>query len=229
MAYKILVVEDEPSIRELLADLLRSNEFEVVESADGVSAVTTFLREKPDVVLLDVMLPGKDGLQVCREINAMFDDPKKVPPIIFLSAKDSDEDRIKGLELGSYDYETKPWNNAILLQKIKNAIVRTAGGKNFKIGPLTLDVLGHEVRRGEERVSLTPLEFELLLALAKEPYRVFKREDLLEEVWGIHHYKADTRLVNVHIQRLRSKIEEDPDNPKIVTTVRGVGYKAGQG
>jgi two-component system response regulator MtrA len=147
-----------------------------------------------------------------------------------LTAKTESDDVVRGLEAGADDYVVKPFDPVVLLARIRARLRPIAGASEDKIqiGPLTLDIVGHEVRRGGEKVLLTPLEFNLLLTLAVKPKQVFTREMLLETVWG-YHYKADTRLVNVHVQRLRSKIEDDPDNPKIVTTVRGIGYKAGQG
>ena len=147
-----------------------------------------------------------------------------------LTAKTESEDVVRGLEAGADDYVVKPFDPTVLLARIRARLrpLAKTDGDTVQIGPLTLDIVGHEVRRGSEKLLLTPLEFNLLLTLAVKPKQVFTREMLLETVWG-YAYKADTRLVNVHVQRLRSKIEEDPDNPKIVTTVRGIGYKAGQG
>ena len=230
MAYKILVVDDDASIRGMVAIILETSGFEVVFCEDGASALQVFVNEKPDMVLLDWMLPGKDGVEVCKEIRAVSG-----TPVLMLTAKSETEDMQKGLEAGADDYIVKPFDQKSLMERINVALLRLArstgstGSDEFvRIGPLELDVVGHEVRRGSDRLSLTPLEFNLLLTLAQKPKQVFTREMLLETVWG-YHYKADTRLVNVHVQRLRSKIEDDPDNPKIVTTVRGIGYKAGTG
>jgi two-component system response regulator MtrA len=145
-----------------------------------------------------------------------------------LTAKSDTADVVRGLESGADDYVVKPFNPKELVARIRTRLRPTPVGTAdvLRVGDLTLDVAGHEVRRGETRINLTPLEFELLLALASRPQQVFTREMLLEQVWG-YHYKADTRLVNVHVQRLRAKIEDDPDNPRIVMTVRGVGYRAG--
>jgi two-component system response regulator MtrA len=190
---------------------------------DGAGALAAFNASKPDLVLLDVMLPGKDGIEVCKEIRHVAG-----TPIIMLTAKSDADDVVRGLEAGADDYVVKPFDPVVLIARI-NARLRPLAAEAtdlVRIGPLELDVTGHEVRRGSEKISLTPLEFNLLLTLALKPKQVFTREMLLETVWG-YHYKADTRLVNVHVQRLRSKIEDDPDNPQIVTTVRGIGYKAG--
>jgi two-component system response regulator MtrA len=228
MAYKILVVDDDAGIRDMVGIILETRGFEVSYNEDGSGALAAFEAAKPDLVLLDVMLPGKDGVEVCKEIRAV-----SLTPVIMLTAKSDKEDVVKGLEAGADDYIPKPFDQNELIARINATLRRLApvvedAGDVVRIGPLELDIIGHEVRRGSEKLSLTPLEFNLLLTLANKPKQVFTREMLLETVWG-YHYKADTRLVNVHVQRLRSKIEDDPDNPKIVTTVRGIGYKAGTG
>ena len=223
MAPKILVVDDDNALREMVGIVLQSGGFEVHYCDDGSGALAAFNASKPDLVLLDVMLPGKDGIEVCKEIRQVAG-----TPIIMLTAKSDADDVVRGLEAGADDYVVKPFDPVVLIARI-NARLRPLAAEAtdlVRIGPLELDVTGHEVRRGSEKISLTPLEFNLLLTLALKPKQVFTREMLLETVWG-YHYKADTRLVNVHVQRLRSKIEDDPDNPKIVTTVRGIGYKAG--
>lgn len=225
MAHKILVVDDDNALREMVGIVLEAEGFELCFHDAGSGALEAFNNEAPDLVLLDVMLPGKDGIEVCNEIRAISG-----TPIIMLTAKTESEDVVRGLEAGADDYVVKPFDPTVLLARIRARLrpLSKADGDTVQIGPLTLDIVGHEVRRGSEKLLLTPLEFNLLLTLAVKPKQVFTREMLLETVWG-YHYKADTRLVNVHVQRLRSKIEEDPDNPKIVTTVRGIGYKAGQG
>lgn len=225
MAHKILVVDDDSGIRDMLGIILEARGFEVEYSEDGSGAFAIFSATKPDLVLLDVMLPGKDGVEVCKEIRAVAG-----TPIIMLTAKSDTEDEVRGLNAGADDYIAKPIDQEKLLARINASLRRLTpeSSEVVRIGPLELDVVGHEVRRGADKLSLTPLEFNLLLTLALKPKQVFTREMLLEQVWG-YHYKADTRLVNVHVQRLRSKIEDDPDNPKIVTTVRGIGYKAGTG
>lgn len=223
MAHKILVVDDDNALREMVGIVLQSGGFEVHYCDDGSGALAAFNASKPDLVLLDVMLPGKGGIEVCKEIRHVAG-----TPIIMLTAKSDADDVVRGLEAGADDYVVKPFDPVVLIARI-NARLRPLAAEAtdlVRIGPLELDVTGHEVRRGSEKISLTPLEFNLLLTLALKPKQVFTREMLLETVWG-YHYKADTRLVNVHVQRLRSKIEDDPDNPQIVTTVRGIGYKAG--
>lgn len=223
MTERILVVDDDTALSEMIGIVLRSEGFEPFFCADGGAALAAFRESKPDLVLLDLMLPNKDGIQVCAEIRA-----DSGVPIIMLTAKSDTTDVIRGLESGADDYVVKPFNPKELVARIRTRLRPTTGGTTdvLQVGDLRVDVAGHEVRRGAEKINLTPLEFELLLALALKPQQVFTREMLLEQVWG-YHYKADTRLVNVHVQRLRAKVEEDADNPRIVTTVRGVGYRAG--
>ena len=224
MTHKILVIDDDNALREMVGIVLESEGFSVSFHDAGAGAADVFAAIEPDLVLLDVMLPGKDGIEVCREIRNVSG-----TPIIMLTAKTESDDVVRGLEAGADDYVVKPFDPGVLTARIRarlRAGAPVVDTETYRIGPLTLDVVGHEVKRGDELISLTPLEFSLLLTLAQKPKQVFTREMLLELVWG-YHYKADTRLVNVHVQRLRSKIEDDPDNPKIVTTVRGIGYKAG--
>jgi two-component system response regulator MtrA len=223
MNARILVVDDDTALAEMIGIVLRTEGFEPFFSADGSEAVETFRQVKPDLVLLDLMLPGIDGIEVCARIR----DESGVP-IIMLTAKSDTADVVKGLESGADDYVVKPFNPKELVARIRTRLRPSPESPTelLQVGDLVLDIAGHEVRRGENRINLTPLEFELLLALALKPQQVFTREMLLEQVWG-YHYKADTRLVNVHVQRLRAKVEHDPDNPRIVMTVRGVGYRAG--
>ncbi|MET1043762.1 MAG: MtrAB system response regulator MtrA [Microbacteriaceae bacterium] len=223
MTARILVVDDDTALAEMIGIVLRTEGFDPHFSADGSAALAAFHESTPDLVLLDLMLPGIDGIEVCRQIRA-----ESGVPIIMLTAKSDTADVVKGLESGADDYVVKPFNPQELVARIRTRLRPSAEttAEVLHVGDLTLDVAGHEVRRGDTKINLTPLEFELLLALALKPQQVFTREMLLEQVWG-YHYKADTRLVNVHVQRLRAKVEEDPDNPRIVMTVRGVGYRAG--
>ncbi|MDQ1583475.1 MAG: two-component system, OmpR family, response regulator MtrA [Microbacteriaceae bacterium] len=221
---RILVVDDDTALAEMIGIVLRTEGFEPYFCEDGSLALDAFHESKPDLVLLDLMLPGLDGIEVCGRIRA-----EAGVPIIMLTAKSDTADVVKGLESGADDYMVKPFNPKELVARIRTRLrpaPQAAAATNLRIGDLALDVAGHEVRRGDARINLTPLEFDLLLALASKPAQVFTREMLLEQVWG-YHYKADTRLVNVHVQRLRAKVEDDPDNPRIVMTVRGVGYRAG--
>jgi len=223
MSARILVVDDDTAISEMIGIVLRGEGYEPQFAGDGAEAIELFRSMRPDLVLLDLMLPGIDGIQVCSTIRA-----ESGVPIIMLTAKGETTDVVKGLESGADDYVVKPFNPKELVARIRTRLrpVLPETTETVGIGDLSIDVQGHEVRRGSDKISLTPLEFQLLLALAAKPQQVFTREMLLEQVWG-YHYKADTRLVNVHVQRLRAKVEHDPDNPQIVMTVRGVGYRAG--
>lgn len=223
MNARILVVDDDTALAEMIGIVLRTEGFEPSFCDDGAAAVEAFRSVRPDLVLLDLMLPGLNGIEVCARIRE-----ESGVPIIMLTAKSDTTDVVKGLESGADDYVVKPFNPKELVARIRTRLrpASESASGSLQVGDLILDVAGHEVRRGTAKISLTPLEFELLLALALKPQQVFTREMLLEQVWG-YHYKADTRLVNVHVQRLRAKVEDDPDNPRIVMTVRGVGYRAG--
>jgi two-component system response regulator MtrA len=220
---RVLVVDDDTALAEMLGIVLRSEGFEPVFCADGSRALAVFRETKPDLVLLDLMLPGRDGIDVCRSIRA-----ESGVPIVMLTAKTDTVDVVLGLESGADDYVVKPFKPKELVARVRTRLRRTdqLTPETLEIGDLSIDVAGHAVKRDGAPISLTPLEFDLLAALARKPWQVFTREVLLQEVWGYRH-AADTRLVNVHVQRLRSKIEHDPERPQIVVTVRGVGYKAG--
>ena len=220
---RVLVVDDDAPLAEMLSIVLRQEGFESHICARGDQAMDEFRAYKPDLVLLDLMLPGKDGIDVCKEIRA-----ESGVPIVMLTAKNDTVDVVVGLESGADDYVVKPFKPKELVARIRARVRRfdEPGPESLTIGDLNIDVAGHTVTRGGEQIPLTPLEFDLLVCLARKPWQVFTREVLLEQVWGYRH-AADTRLVNVHVQRLRSKVEHDPENPEIVVTVRGVGYKAG--
>jgi len=222
---RVLVVDDDQALAEMLGIVLRGEGFEPIFCAHGDEAVDVFRQSNPDVVLLDLMLPGRDGIDVCRIIRA-----ESGVPIVMLTAKSDTVDVVVGLESGADDYIVKPFKPKELVARIRARMRRTDDDAQqlITLGPLRIDVSGHLVTRGEEILPLTPLEFDLLVCLARKPGQVFSRELLLQEVWGYRH-AADTRLVNVHVQRLRAKIERDPEQPEIVRTVRGVGYKAGPG
>jgi two-component system response regulator MtrA len=202
---------------------LRRDGHDVVSAADGEEALDLFRRDDPDLVVLDLMLPKLNGLEVCRRMQA-----ERRVPLIMLTARGEEDDRIIGLGLGADDYVVKPFKPKELVARLRTRLRRTEAdpAEQLTIGDLAIDVPGHQVSRNGTPISLTPLEFDLLVALARKPRQVFTREVLLEQVWGYRH-AADTRLVNVHVQRLRSKIERDPECPEVVLTVRGVGYKAG--
>ena len=224
MTARILVVDDDVALAEMISIVLRGEGYTPQQAFDGQEALTQIPDVKPDLILLDVMLPGLDGIEVCTRIREFSG-----VPIIMLTAKGDTTDVVKGLESGADDYVVKPFNPKELVARIRTRLRPSSEGANsvISVGDVTIDVPAHEVRRGDSRINLTPLEFDLLLALALKPQQVFTREMLLEQVWG-YHYKADTRLVNVHVQRLRAKVEIDPDSPLIVQTVRGVGYRAGE-
>ena len=223
MRGRILIVDDDTALAEMLSIVLKGEGFEPSICGHGDQALDAFHTFRPDLVLLDLMLPGKDGIEVCRQIRQ-----ESVVPIVMLTAKSDTVDIVLGLESGADDYIAKPFKPKELVARVRARMRRTDKPvlENLSIGDLSIDVAGHTVRRGDQTISLTPLEFDLLVALARRPWQVFTREVLLEQVWGYRH-AADTRLVNVHVQRLRGKVEKDPEHPEVVLTVRGVGYKAG--
>ncbi len=223
MTSRILVVDDDVALAEMIGIVLESEGFVVMDCADGAQALDTFRTTTPDLVLLDLMLPGIDGIEICRLIRRESD-----VPIVMLTARTDTADVVAGLEAGADDYVPKPFKPKELVARVRARLRgrEDSGEEHLTLGDINIDVQGHAVRRGDELISLTPLEFDLLVALGRAPWKVFSREELLEKVWGYRH-AADTRLVNVHVQRLRSKIERDPERPEVVVTVRGVGYRAG--
>lgn len=219
---RVLVVDDDQALSEMLGIVLRAEGYEALFCDDGSKAQGIFKETKPDLVLLDLMLPGIDGIEVCKRIRS-----ESGVPIVMLTARGDILDVVKGLESGADDYIVKPFKPKELVARIKARLRKEdVKAELLTLADLTIDVVGHSVKRNGKDISLTPLEFDLLLALARKPWQVYTREQLLTDVW---HYRnpADTRLVNVHVQRLRAKVEHDPENPEIVMTVRGVGYKAG--
>ena len=220
----VMVVDDDQDLAEMLGIVLTGAGIDAHLVSRGDEVMDEFRNNPPDLVLLDVMLPGKDGIEVCKEIRR-----ESMVPIVMLSAKGDTHDVVAGLEAGADDYMIKPFRHpSELIARIRTRLRRTnvdVSGLIY-IGDLTIDVTAHQVLRQGKNIPLTRLEFDLLVALAKEPGRVFTREALLSEVWGYRH-STDTRLVNVHVQRLRSKIEHDAEKPELVLTIRGVGYKAG--
>lgn len=224
MQSRILVVDDDPGIGEVVQLFLRAEGFDTRVATSGPEALSMFDDYQPHLVLLDLNLPGLDGISVCRSIRETSG-----TPIVMLTARTDSQDIVAGLEAGADDYVEKPFNEKVLVARIRACMRRPVASTSatFMVGDVVIDVRAHSVTRDGEPVSLTPLEFELLHTLAANPSDVFSREALLEKVWG-YQYKADTRLVNVHVQRLRSKIELDVDDPKIIVTVRGVGYRAGE-
>lgn len=230
MAASILVVDDDPAISEMLTIVLESEGFQPIAVTDGNEAVPVFREHNPDLILLDLMLPGMNGVDICRTIRA-----ESPVPIVMLTAKTDTVDVVLGLESGADDYITKPFKHKELIARIRARLrppveaqeAKTESSDVIVVGDLHIDVSEHTVTRDGEEISLTPLEFDLLLEMSRKPGQVHTREDLLSKVWGYKH-ASDTRLVNVHVQRLRAKIEKDPEDPQIVLTVRGVGYKTGK-
>jgi DNA-binding response OmpR family regulator len=225
MARTILVVEDEPTLRETLVDALVADGFRVVAAADGREALTRFRVERPDLVLLDLMLPELSGIEVCRIIRA-----ESGVPIVMLTAKDSELDKVVGLELGADDYVTKPFSLRELSARIRALFRRSEQAAStdappalVDIGPVQVDLAGHRILRDGAVLPVKPKAFELLAFLLKHPGQVFTRDQLLERVWG-YDYAGETRTVDVHIHWLRSQIEADPGSPQFLHTVRGVGY-----
>ena len=225
---KILVVEDEESFREGLSYMLSREGFEVVLASDGPSGMQLFDLESPDIVLLDWMLPGATGIEVCKHIRA-----KSKVPVIMLTAKDTEVDKVVGLELGADDYMTKPFSTPELLARIR-AVLRRSGESQPQFvedetevlvqGPIRIDVDRHAVSVNDKAVSLPLKEFELLELLVRNAGRVLTRGQLIDRVWG-SNYHGDGKTLDVHIKRIRTKIEPDPSNPVFITTVRGLGYR----
>ena len=225
---RILVVDDERSITELLAYNLRRNGFQVSVAEDGRQALRMARSEQPDLVVLDLMLPGLDGLDVCRELRR-----ESSVPIIILTARDEEVDRVVGLELGADDYVTKPFSVRELVARVKAVLRRTATEETGiattrRVGPLEIDTLSREARLAGSPLTLARLEFDLLETLARHPGQVLSREQLLDQVWG-HNYYGDTRAVDSAVKRLRAKLREAGSAPDLISTVRGIGYRLERG
>ena len=225
MSQRILVVDDEPHIVELVRYNLQQEGYEVLAASDGETALARSASERPDLIILDLMLPGVDGLEVCRRLRR-----ESAVPIIMLTARSGEVERIVGLDLGADDYVTKPFSPRELVARVRAVLRRharevappTAGP--IDVGPLRLDPGTHDVMLAGRRVDLTAREFELLRLFMRHPNRVFTRDFLLEHLWG-HDFYGSTRTVDMHVSRLREKIEDDPSEPRFIVTVRGVGYK----
>jgi len=226
MDARILLVEDDPSTREVTAIGLRAAGFEVDTAADGAAGLERWRQAQPDLILLDVMLPRLDGLEVCREIRR-----ESTVPIVMLTARGDTIDVVVGLEAGADDYVKKPFEMPELVARIRAALRRrrssadTGAATTLELGPLAIDTAGRTVRRDDEDIALTRTEFDLLVELAQRPGQVLTRDQLLDRVWG-YDYLGDSRLVDVAIGRVRAKVERDPANPELLLTVRGSGYKA---
>ena len=222
---RVLVVEDEESFSEALSYMLRREGYEVAIAETGPDALEEFERNGADLVLLDLMLPGLSGTEVCRAIRA-----KSSVPIIMLTAKDTEVDKVVGLEIGADDYVTKPYSSRELLARVK-AVLRRGGGEAetetegvLEIGPVRMDIERHVVTVNTKSVRLPLKEFDLLEILMRNAGRVLTRGQLIDRVWG-SDYVGDTKTLDVHVKRLRAKIEEDPSMPQYIVTVRGLGYK----
>ena len=221
---KILVVEDEASFSEALAYVLGKEGFEVIVADTGDGAITAFDKNGADLVLLDLMLPGLSGTEVCKQLRS-----RSNVPIIMLTAKDTEVDKVVGLEIGADDYVTKPYSKAELVARIK-AVLRRRGdtelneGSQIAAGPVKIDVERHQVSINGENISLPLKEFELLEFLVRNSGRVLTRTQLIDRVWGSDYF-GDTKTLDVHVKRLRAKIEKDPANPVYIQTIRGLGYK----
>lgn len=219
----ILIVEDEQPIVDILKFNLTKDGYKVIEALDGIEGLRLALAKEPDLILLDVMLPGMDGFAVCRKIRE-----KSNVPIIMLTAREEEVDKVLGLELGADDYMTKPFSVRELLARVKANLRRTISddteqGDIFRIGNLSIDCSRYEVVKNDAVIDLTLREFELVKFLAEQQGKIFSRETLLEKVWGYDYY-GDVRTVDVTVRRLREKIEDDPGNPSYIITKRGVGY-----
>jgi OmpR family response regulator RpaB len=221
---KILVADDEISIRQIVEARLKMAGYEVVTAADGAEAVELVKSEQPNLIVLDIMMPKMDGLQVCREVRKNL-----TTPIIMLTAKGDVIDRIQALELGADDYVVKPFSPRELEARIKAVLRRIVSDSSkqstIKVDTLSIDTGKRQVLRGEQKIKLTEMEFNLLELLASNPGRAYSRSEILHQVWGyrINQY-SDTRVVDVHVSRLRSKLEKDPSDPELILTARGTGY-----
>jgi len=221
---KILLVEDEASFSDALSYVLGKEGFEVVLADTGDGAITAFDKGGADLVLLDLMLPGLSGTEVCRQLRS-----RSAVPIIMLTAKDTEVDKVVGLELGADDYVTKPYSKAELVARIR-AVLRRQGDNTesdqgvITAGPVRIDVERHQVNINDDLISLPLKEFELLEFLVRNSGRVLTRAQLIDRVWGSDYF-GDTKTLDVHVKRLRAKIETDPANPVYIQTIRGLGYK----
>jgi two-component system response regulator RegX3 len=223
MARTILVVDDEPTLRETLAEALEADGYAVVQAADGRAALEQFRSHAPDLVLLDLMLPELSGLEVARQIRA-----ESSVPIVMLTARDAELDKVVGLEMGADDYVTKPFSLRELSARVRAVLRRgessgTALPPNVELGTVQVDLPGHRVLRNGAEIPMKPKVFELLAFLLRHPGQVMSRDQLLEQVWG-YDYPGETRTVDVHVHWLRSAVEVDPARPTLIQTVRGTGY-----
>lgn len=224
-AARVLVVDDDAALAEMVQIVLQREGYLTYWCDNGADAVDSCTGFRPDLILLDLMLPGRNGIEVCRDIRRTSG-----VPIIMLTARSETADVVSGLESGADDYVSKPFKTKELVARIRARLRQPndlAAPDVITLGGLVIDTAAHRVTRDGAEIMLTPLELEILVALAHRPNVVLSRDTLLEEVWGYQRSSTDTRLVNVHVQRLRSKIELDPEHPRLIITVRGAGYRAG--
>ncbi len=220
----MLVIDDDDTLSEVVSRYLERDGFEVTRSSDGNDGLRIALETLPDLVVLDLMLPGIDGFEVFQRLR----DVAPIP-VVMLTARGEEDDRVAGLELGADDYVAKPFSPRELTARVRAVLRRANGGVSnggdttLRAGSLVVDVLAHEARRGGEQLVLTAKEFDLLSWMMRHPNRAFRREELLETVWGYKY--GDTATVTVHMRRLREKVEDDPSAPRHLCTVRGVGYR----
>ncbi len=224
--YRVLIVEDEPGLAESVRYSLETDGFDTLLADTGVKGLDLARTHQPDLVILDLMLPGMSGLDVCRQIRASSD-----VPIIMLTAKDSEADKVSGLELGADDYMTKPFSMRELVARVRAQLRRASrsgvlaeSNEVIRGGPIELDIDAHAVRVNGDDVELRPKEFDLLESLMRRKNRLAARHTLIDEVWGSSYF-GDTKTLDVHIKRLRQKVESDPTSPKHIVTIRGLGYK----
>ena len=224
-AARALVVDDDAALAEMVQIVLQREGYVTYWCDNGADALDSCAGFNPDLILLDLMLPGRNGIEVCRDIRRTSG-----VPIIMLTARSETADVVSGLESGADDYVSKPFKTKELVARVRARLRQPndlATPDVITLGGLVIDTAAHRVTRDGAEIMLTPLEFDILVALARRPNVVLSRDTLLEEVWGYQRSSADTRLVNVHVQRLRSKIELDPEHPRLIVTVRGAGYRAG--
>lgn len=224
-AARVLVVDDDAALAEMVQIVLQREGYVTYWCDNGADALDSCTGFNPDLILLDLMLPGRNGIEVCRDIRRTSG-----VPIIILTARSETADVVSGLESGADDYVSKPFKTKELVARVRARLRQPndlATPDVIALGGLVIDTAAHRVTRDGAEIMLTPLEFDILVALARRPNVVLSRDTLLEEVWGYQRSSADTRLVNVHVQRLRSKIELDPEHPRLIITVRGAGYRAG--
>ena len=222
----VYIADDEPNIRRLVAFGLKDSGFESAEFADGETLLAGIKARKPDAVILDWMMPPPDGLAVCRTLRASAD--TRDIPILMLTARGEEIDKVLGLELGADDYMIKPFDSKELVARVKAVLRRTERAQEpeqrLEAGSLQVDIARHMVTKNDTKIELTAKEFDLLVMLMKNRGKVLTRDSLLDKVWGVEYF-GDTRTVDVHVRYLRQKVEDDPDHPALIQTVRGVGYR----